>query len=122
MEKPITLTLWHDFTELELLAKGQELSARVHEFASTETDKKASADAFKTKLEVLDYEIQQLSREIRSKGAQVPTPCVVRFHEPKTGWKQTVRLDSGEIVREEAMTAEESQENLFPERAMEAGA
>ncbi len=41
------------------------------------------------------------------------TPCTVFFHTPAEATKRIVRMDTGEVVREEAMTAAECQLNMF---------
>jgi hypothetical protein len=40
--------------------------------------------------------------------------CVVEFHKPKQGVKTIIRLDTGEVVREQQMSGGELQEKLFP--------
>ena len=39
--------------------------------------------------------------------------CVVQFHTPCEGIKRVVRMDTGEVVREEGMTNAEKQLNLW---------
>lgn len=45
--------------------------------------------------------------------------CEIRFHDPNTGKKTTIRLDTGEILKTEDMTDEEMQEKLFEENLIE---
>lgn len=113
MEKPINLILWKTFTAAELQAKGQELSDAVIESGDVEFKKKAAVEQFRRQLEGIEGTIQNLSGEIRAKGTDISTPCIVRFHVPRTAFKQIVRVDTGELVREEQMTPQECQENLF---------
>lgn len=113
MEKPTTLALWKNFTQDELQEKGQELSGAVIEFGQIEAAKKAKVDEFKIHLDGIEGRIHRLSKEIRAKCVETSTPCIVRFHVPRTAFKQVVRLDTGELVREEQMTPQECQENLF---------
>lgn len=119
MEKPITLTLWKDFTMEELQEKGQDLSTAVIEFSDIEVQKKNKSEEFKTKLDGIEGRIYRLSTEIRAKGRDIDTPCVVRYHVPRTAFKQIVRKDTGELVREEQMTPHECQENLFESKQLD---
>jgi uncharacterized coiled-coil DUF342 family protein len=111
--------LWMNFTTDELQEKGQELSNSVLEFSDVEAEKKTKMDEFKQFLDGIEGRIHRLSREIRAKGREVPTACVVRFHVPRTAFKQIVRLDTGELVREEQMSPQECQENLFESKEVD---
>ena len=44
-----------------------------------------------------------------------PLDCEVRFHCPMVGMKQTVRVDTNEVIEQEEMSPAERQENLFAE-------
>lgn len=79
MEKPINLILWKTFTAAELQAKGQELSDAVIESGDVEFKKKAAVEQFRRQLEGIEGTIQNLSGEIRAKGTDISTPCIVRF-------------------------------------------
>ena len=57
--------------------------------------------------------MRAISKAIRKGGEQRPVPCAVRFHSPVVGSKQTVRLDTNEVVSQEEMTDEECQDNLW---------
>lgn len=119
MEKSTTLVLWKNYSMEELQEKGQELSSSVLEFADVEAQKKTKVDEFKTILDGIEGRIHRFSKEIRAKGREVPTPCTVKFHTPRTAFKQIVRLDTGELVREEQMSPQECQENLFETKELD---
>lgn len=118
-EKKITLDLWHQFTPEELEAKGQELAHANLRYDEVEGLKKAASDSFKEQLEALVSQIWLLSGQVRNRGLNRPVECVAQFHTPAVGRKRIVRLDTGELVREEAMTPSECQENLFSTEPIE---
>lgn len=119
MEKPITISLWTAYTQEELREKGSELSSAVIDLSSIEVKKKAASDDFKIQIEAVEGQMYRLSREIREKGCNSPTPCIVRFHFPRIAFKQIIRVDTGELVREEQMTPYECQENLFETKELD---
>lgn len=118
-EKLTTLVLWKNFSPGEIQDMGQQLSEAVLERDDVKAAKKAAADVYNTQLDGIDGRINSLSKEIRAKGREASTPCVVRFHTPRTAFKQIVRTDTGELVREEQMSPSECQENMFEAREVE---
>jgi hypothetical protein len=115
MPRRISESLFCDFTTEEIEAKGQELSATMLAYDEVETAKKDATKEFTEQLKSLRGSIRGLSRAIKRKGEMGPVDCLVHFHVPTIGIKRIIRIDIGEIVREEPMTADERQENLFGE-------
>lgn len=113
MEKPTTERLWTSFTPQQLQEKGQELANACIELGDVAYAKKKSSDEFKLEMDGIEGKIGRLSDDIRAKGEETDIACIVRFHLPRTAFKQTVRLDTGELVREEQMSPTECQEHLF---------
>ena len=113
--RKLTLSLWQVFTAAELADKAQQLSATIKDHEETELQKAEAAKAYAEELKSLRAQMSVLGRELRERGAMRPVECVVEYHTPAVGTKRTTRLDSGECVREEAMTADEMQEHLFAE-------
>lgn len=101
--------LKHDFTQDEILEKGTELARINAEKNGIENEKKAVTSSFKAKIDAKDAEIQELSNHINNGFEHRYVQCRVQYNDPNTGYKTIVRLDTGEIVRKESMTAEELQ-------------
>lgn len=120
MEKRIVVPLWKELTEKELQERGKDLSDAVIAHADLSFKKRESQAAFRKQLDEMDGIIARISGEIRAKGYEGPTQCIVRFHLPRIAFKQVVRVDTGELVREEQMTAAECQANLFEAKEMDA--
>jgi DNA polymerase II small subunit/DNA polymerase delta subunit B len=102
-------------TDSEVNHKAQDLVALMLEFDTVEDEKRTRTAEFSEQLKELRNRMRALSRVIREKKEQRSVPCEVRFHSPVVGTKQTVRLDTNEMIEETEMTQEERQENLFGE-------
>ncbi len=112
--RKVKLSLHHEFTHEELDSRRDELAQVTIRAGEKKDQAKAQAAALKEDLDILDGRRKQLSREIVARGEDRLIECLVRFNIPKPGQKQTLRLDTGEIVREsEAMTRDERQAHLF---------
>jgi hypothetical protein len=113
--KKITLTLFCGFTHDEIEERGQEISTAVLEYSKLSDDKSATVKQYNETLTRIESRIADLAKSIRHKGVEKPTEVLVQFHRPVPGLKTMVRLDTGEIIRQEDMTTDEKQENLFDE-------
>jgi hypothetical protein len=69
------------------------------------------------RIEIEITQIQRLSNNINMGWEMREIECVVEFHKPRQGVKRIIRLDTGEIVREQQMSGGELQEKLFPANA-----
>jgi hypothetical protein len=115
--KEITVELLCEMTDDELRDRGAELSAASIEYDKIEDDKKSAMKEFKEELEELRQKRRRLSFNIRRKAEVRLVNCIVEFHSPVSGTKRITRFDTGEYVRDEPMTAEEHQNNLFEEKS-----
>lgn len=115
--KPTTVGefLRYDFTEDEVKEKAKTLALAVQRQTQAQEEQKAAQSQFKERIESCTSQIGKLSREINMGWEMRTIPCFVLFHNPKQGMKQIVRTDTGELVREIAMTTSEMQEKLFDE-------
>lgn len=87
-----------------------ETVARKDEVASA---KRTVTKDFNDKLTALDERQRQLAHVIRTGIETRLVACELLFHTPAEASKRTIRLDTGEVVREEAMTAAECQTHMF---------
>jgi hypothetical protein len=102
-----------DLTEEEVQYRAQQLGAAVVEQDEVTTHKRDANKGFNEELEEIAQRMRLLSRAIRNKSERRLVRCAVTFHTPTQGAKRVVRLDTGELVREEPMTLDECQQHLF---------
>lgn len=119
-ESKLTLDLWHEFTLDELREKGLDLAAATGHKDDVEVIEKSRREQFKKEWEEIEGQIRMISSQIRRRGILRPVNCIVQFHKPHVGAKQVFREDTGELVKEEAMSPQECQEHLFPPEAEQA--
>lgn len=115
--KPTKVTefLRYNFSEDELRQKSKDLALSVTRQARTQEEQKAAQAQFKQRIETEQAEIGRLSNNINMGWEMRNIDCIVEYHKPAQGTKRIVRLDTGEVVRESAMSAHELQEELFTE-------
>jgi hypothetical protein len=113
-EAKVTLDLWHEFSADQLQFQASELAASLDRRDELEMAEKVRREQFKTEMEEISGHIRRVTIGIRLRGEMRATPCTVIFHKPNVGAKTTIREDTGEVVKEEAMTPAECQEHLFP--------
>lgn len=101
--------------ESELNERGQRMSSAMLKYDEVEAAKKEAVKDFSEEMKALRGQMRELSRVIRRKSELRMVTCGVQFHVPEVGMKRMVRLDTGEIVRDEVMSVEERQNNLFEE-------
>jgi seryl-tRNA synthetase len=96
----------------ELLKYSDQLSCEVNEVASLQAKKAAAASDYKAKIEAKEEIITDLARKVRTKEEDREVECeIVKDWEHKC--VRTTRRDTGEVVGERAMTAEEMQRMMF---------
>lgn len=100
------------FTEEELATMRDELARLVLGESEVRLRKKAAMDAFKEELEELISSRRDIAHRIRRKSEDREIDCRVEFHSPTIGMKRLIRLDTGELLREEQMTDEECRKNF----------
>jgi flagellar motor switch protein FliM len=103
------------YTQEEMDEKRDRLSTAMLQYDAVEEEKKVAASKYVEDMKALRGEMRQLSKAIHRKGEDRSTDCIVKFHDPSLGFKTIVRLDTGEVIRTEAMSDDERQDNLFEE-------
>lgn len=115
--RKITEELDVPLTEAELRAKGDELAAKENERSQLEEEKKDAARAFRVSLNELKESIDTLAKDIGRKATKRPIACEVEIDIGRAA-KVVRRIDTREVVREEALDAqaleEARQADLFP--------
>ncbi len=105
--------LRYTFSPVEILAMHDELSQAIDRGLTAENEKKSAMAGFKDRIEKEAAFVGITNRKIRSGFEMRNTDCKVLYNSPNTGFKTIVRLDTGEVVKEDAMTKDEMQETLF---------
>ncbi len=100
--KEIVLDLVCELGDDELRVRGTSMSAAMLRYDEVELAKKEPSKDFAEEM-----------KAIRSKSEVRPVQCGLQFHKPQVGMKRIVRMDTGEIVRDEVMSLDERQNNLF---------
>jgi len=98
-------------TEAEIKEAGAALARRYSEITNLEEQKKSVTSDFKAKIDAATAEASLLARQIQNGYEFRQIDCEIqRVWEDKT--VQTIRLDTGEIVKTRPMTADELQDRL----------
>lgn len=101
-----------NFTEKELLEIGKRLAEANRELEAAESEKKSITGTLKAKCDSIASRISLHSGELTNGYTYRQVPCEIRFDTPSKGMKQTIRLDSGDIIETAAMTLAEMQAEL----------
>ena len=96
-----------------MVSRGLMLVETVTAKDETRAAQTESAKQFRELLTGLDQRQRDLSRVIRTRIEQRMIRCVVHFHTPAEATKRVIRIDTGEVVKEVAMSAEECQMHMF---------
>lgn len=99
-----------DLTQEQLAASAREMANVAARIDALEDEKKAAAADFKGRLEVLGTRLSNLGAGVRE-GHRVRIETLT-VKDWSTGTVTTVRRDTGAVIRERAMTAEERQPSL----------
>ena len=95
----------------EIAVKGAELSDLIQERDSKEDERKSLNKSLQGEIEAIAFQIHGLAKMIREKTETRMVQCQKRFV-LEGNRVEVVRLDTGAVVEERAMTAEERQLRL----------
>jgi hypothetical protein len=107
LELPCTLT------DEEVQSRGRMPCETIWAIDETQAARTAAMKEFKERLVGLNETQRKLARVIRNRVENRMVRCLLQFHVPCEGTKRVLRMDTGEVVREEPMTDQEKQLNLF---------
>lgn len=97
-------TLTCELTDKERREYGISLATTLADYEALETEKKQNADHYKDRLAGLQARADELARKVRDGKEWRDVECRVYFGQPDREHKQTVRLDTMEVVKTERMT------------------
>lgn len=104
--------LKYQFTPEETAINAKDLARQNQALIELELKKKQLMTDLKAEFDKASMEVARLSRWVNDEYDFRQVPCVIKYNSPKTGRKLIVREDTGEIVRDDDMSAEEGQEIL----------
>jgi len=110
--KTIKSTLMCDLTDKERREYGISLATTLGDMGEIETQKKREMDHFKDRIAGLQAKADELSRKVRDGKEWRDVDCNVILGAPDKEHKQTIRLDTYEVIRTERMTEADLQRVL----------
>lgn len=113
--RKVKIKLRCEYSESELNEKRDEISNVIIGAHEVETRKAETNKIFKEQLEALYSRRDVLAHQIKDRGESREVECAVELNKPVEGTKRIVRLDTGEFLRDEAMTDDERQMRIFDE-------
>ncbi len=106
-----------DLTPDEVRERGEEAARKAQERDTIEAERQSSQKSYKGRVESLEGQVRHLLSEVRSKSTRREIEVISEARHD-AGMMETIRTDTGEIVRSRPLTANERQTSLFPaERA-----
>ena len=104
------------FTDEQIQQLGERLALADQQIYELRESKKMLMKDLAAQIEQAEIHQADLMRKINQRYEMQDMECQVLFGTPRNGVKTIVRPDTGEIIREEAMTAAEMQTAFtFPE-------
>lgn len=100
----------------ELLAKADELARKLHEISQEETDQEAVKASLKDRMKRFEKEADGLAEIVRTKS-EMRAVEVWDHQDNARGIVETIRADTGEVIRTRVQTTEERNLKLFPREA-----
>ncbi len=104
--------LQYDFTPEELAEFSKELARHTLERSRLEQQKREVDAQLKSQIEATNTQIALLANNISTGHMLRMIDCAVLWHNPRNGRATIARIDTGEVVRERAMSYEELQDRL----------
>lgn len=112
----VTRPLPVKLTDVELLARADELSRKLHEVQQEEGAQEATKAAMKERLATMRKEVNGLAEIVRTKSETRPVVVRERLVDAD-GVVETYRVDTMECIGTRGMTADERNLKLFPREA-----
>jgi hypothetical protein len=108
----ITQLLRCQISDDEQIQSGKELADATNELTELENEKAQIVSDFKARMTAVEARVAVLGNKLRSGYEFRQVECSVTMDIPEPGQKQTVRLDTKEVVSTAAMTEDEKQRKL----------
>lgn len=102
-------SLRYDFSQREIVELGDQLARETATVSELEKRKSAVAAELGAEIKKAHTNAQDLAQKIIQGFELRDVECLSVMDEPRPGWKQVIRIDTNQLVREEQMSREELQ-------------
>ncbi len=106
----------HEFTDPERLVLSDRLIEAMRNQDQIDAELDSVKQEFKARIEKARLETNVIRRKLGDGFEMRPTPSIVRFNEPCPGRKSYLREDTGELIRDETMSAADFSRPLFKDQ------
>lgn len=111
--KPFSESLMCTLTEPELAERADRAARLQYDADKITSEAKLASKAAKDRVEKIEAERRLLLSEVRTKQGYKAVECIAKADYAR-GLLETVRLDTGEVIRSRKLTPEERQKKMFP--------
>jgi phospholipid N-methyltransferase len=98
--------LRYDFEPDEVHQLSVEMANKVQELQQVEQEKKSVTSSYTSRANSLKSHINDLSNKVASGYESREIDCLVKYHEPKQGWKTLIRKDNSKKIEERMLPSE----------------
>lgn len=112
MERRLYEAIKYTFDETEIRLLGESLARESQTVFDLREQKASVAAEFAGKIKTGEGRLGELTTKINNGYELREVECLVLLETPRPGLKRIVRIDTNEMVREEAMTMQEMQGNF----------
>jgi hypothetical protein len=102
----------YNFSNEELRLLGEQLARESEMSADLRDKKKELAASISVAIKESDGRVGDLARKINQRHEMRDAECTALMNTPRVGVKSIVRVDTGEVIREDRMTVDELQEKF----------
>lgn len=120
MEETTREFLKYVFIESEKKELAEKMALRISQITEAEGNLKSASTQIKSEIAKLEAELIQAAEKFRSGFEMRKIDCRIE-RDYRIGCVWIWRMDTGELVRERAMSAEERQKNLFERKGERSG-
>ena len=109
MDKRQYESIKYTFDKTEILELGQALAREAQTVFDLREQKSSTAAELSGQIKIAEKRVGDLTDKINRGYELRETECLIMLEVPRPGMKRIIRIDTNEMVREEAMTAQEMQ-------------
>jgi hypothetical protein len=112
MERRLYESIKYLFTDTEKRELGEALARENQTIYDLREQKKTITSEFNARIESAEKRASDLTTKINTGYELREVECLVLMETPRPGMKRLIRIDTNEMIRDEAMTAAEMQQNF----------
>jgi hypothetical protein len=112
MEKRLYEAIKYTFKPNEILGLGESLAREAQNVFDLREQKANVAASMAASIKAANSRVADLTQKINNGYEMREVECLAMLETPRPGMKRIIRLDTNEMVREEAMTMAEMQQGF----------